>query len=1000
MVIGLLWMAGCQAAERAATPIPPTGAPTLRATEPSASPTPTESSAPTATPTPPEPTATPEAPLEDDSGGLITFYSERDGNSEIYVMHPDGSQQRRLTFNEFDDSSPDLSPDGSQIAFISDRDDPEAGRCFPDCRYQLYVIDVEEALRSAGTEGSSERRLVETEFRTLHPDWHPDGSKLSFDTESNLQADIYVVNADGSGLQRLIEDGFWADWSPDGSQIAFASGRDGNVELYVADADGTNQRRLTENSYLDFFPAWSPDGRRIAFARLETKQIYVLEVEEALQSAGTGGSHEQQVTHVRNAEDPAWSPDGTQIVFQSSQDGDFEIYTLDVEAAIQGGEGSSARQVTDNRAGDFWPAWGPAATPQAGSVTFEKSAQTFAPVPTYQIGLADLDGDGDLDAVFSNGRVNDSQVWLNDGAGTFSDSGQRLGKYGHGVNVGDLDGDGDPDLLINTHQDSAPSRVYLNDGGAVFQELAGAFGVNIGFDVYLLDLDGDGDLDAVGEAASAARVYLNDGTGTFRASETTFPLTTAWGDLDGDGDVDVLVKEDGVGYAVHLNDGTGRLQPHWEMADDGAMSLGDMALGDVDDDGDLDGVITNGHFGSTSHPARIFFNDGTGRFTDSGQRLSAVRNAGASLGDLDGDGDADLVLTDFEEPCQIWLNDGRGTFRDSGFRFGDDQFYRHAHLGDLDGDGDVDIFLATFGLAQGPNEIWFNTTAQGEAAHPEGEGVYLGLEPPGLEPEVFAPGIVSLEEGKEYNITVSPDLQEIVFTRRTPRGGDDRLWTSRLEGGRLTVPVLAPFGTDGLETDACFTPDGKRLVFNSARPLPAGKAGSRVLSVWVVERTDGGWGEPRFLDSPLNDLQPVYFSFAEDGTLYFTRSSPRGIYATEPVDGQYLEADRLPDAINGVRQVAHPAVAPDESYLVVDSAYRQGGRLVGSLYVSFRQADGSWTEAVSLHAALNATEADVYAMPRITPDGEVLFFERYEAETDRSDIYWVSTAVIEAVRSP
>ena len=112
--------------------------------------------------TQPAATQTPSA-----TGSLIVFYSERDGNAEIYTMRPDGSDQRRLTTNQFEDTAPAWSPDGSQITFISDRDDPQPVACFPHCTYQLYAINAD---------GSDERRLAETEFTTHHPDWHPDGT--------------------------------------------------------------------------------------------------------------------------------------------------------------------------------------------------------------------------------------------------------------------------------------------------------------------------------------------------------------------------------------------------------------------------------------------------------------------------------------------------------------------------------------------------------------------------------------------------------------------------------------------------------------------------------------------------------------------------------------------------------------------------------------------------------------------------------------------------------
>lgn len=283
--------------------------------------------------------ASPEPPGISEEG-LIVFYSHRDGNIEIYTMLPDGSHQRRITFNEFDDDSPAWSPDGSQIAFISNRDDPDPLGCAQDCFYQLYMIKPD---------GSDEYKLITTEFSTTHPDWHPDGTKLSFDTETNLQGDIYVVNADGSGLLLLIEDGFWADWSPDGTQIVFCSNREGNVEIYVADADGSNQRRLTENRSLEYFPAWSPDGRQIAFARLEARQIFVMD---------TDGTNEQQLTYQRNAENPSWSPDGDYIAYQTSQDGNFEIYLVNVEDALRLKNNATFLRLTDNLAGDLWPAWG------------------------------------------------------------------------------------------------------------------------------------------------------------------------------------------------------------------------------------------------------------------------------------------------------------------------------------------------------------------------------------------------------------------------------------------------------------------------------------------------------------------------------------------------------------------------------------------------------------------------------------------------------------------
>jgi hypothetical protein len=305
---------------------------------------------------------------------------------------------------------------------------------------------------------------------------------------------------------------------------------------------------------------------------------------------------------------------------------------------------------------------------------------------------------------------------LNDGDGHFSDTGQELTQQGHGVGLGDLDGDGDLDLFIPCHGTGSasadkPSRVYLNDGQGVFHDSGQDLGDTSlsGNGVHLADVDGDGDLDAIVAYYERGNwVYLNDGRANFELSEITFPTDSAWGDLDADGDVDVFFKEGEVGYQAALNDGTGGFVGHWSLADASAMIYGDLGLGDVDNDGDLDAIVTNGDWRADAHPALVLLNDGAGRFTDSGQRLGAVRNASVNLGDLTGDGYLDLVFTDFEQPNQVWINDGAGRFIDSGFRFGSGEFYRQAYLADLDQDGDLDVFLATFGMGRGPNEVWFN----------------------------------------------------------------------------------------------------------------------------------------------------------------------------------------------------------------------------------------------------------------------------------------------------
>ncbi len=198
-------------------------------------------------------------------GSQIAWASERDNNLEIYTMKADGSNVRRLTQAEATDTLPDWAPDGQTLAFASERDG----------NWEIYVM---------GADGADPHNLTQNEARDSFPDWSPDGTRLLFASDRGENRDIYVMNADGSNVIRLTDDAAEDDsprWSPDGSQIIFTSARDGNEEIYLMNGDGSNQRRLTDDLPRDIRPAWSPDNRHILWHSNRTgpTQLYVMNVD-------------------------------------------------------------------------------------------------------------------------------------------------------------------------------------------------------------------------------------------------------------------------------------------------------------------------------------------------------------------------------------------------------------------------------------------------------------------------------------------------------------------------------------------------------------------------------------------------------------------------------------------------------------------------------------------------------------------------------------------------
>ena len=185
---------------------------------------------------------------ETDCCERIGFVSDREGNKDIYTINTDGSDLVRLTDHPGDDYAPAWSPDGSRIVFLSDRNGIHYSQPF------IMNADGSGASLLSAKLGSS-------------PSWSPDGKMMVVAFGRNENPDIYVINADGSGLKRLTDHpavDVLTSWSPEGTQIAFYSNRDGD-DIYVVNVDGTELTRLTHHPATDISPIWSPDSSRIVF---------------------------------------------------------------------------------------------------------------------------------------------------------------------------------------------------------------------------------------------------------------------------------------------------------------------------------------------------------------------------------------------------------------------------------------------------------------------------------------------------------------------------------------------------------------------------------------------------------------------------------------------------------------------------------------------------------------------------------------------------------------
>lgn len=253
--------------------------------------------------------------------GKLAFVASVNGQSDVYVIDASG-RVRNLTRDAATDYDVSWSPDGKRIAFSSDREGS------PD----VFV---------ANADGSGVRRLTDLPTIEHTPSWSPDGTKITFGlaTADESTFAIYVLDVDGGEAKKLTEKKSCyvgdPDWSPDGAHIALdvdcAGG--GQIDIYVINADGTGVRQLTDASGDDGTAAWSPDGNRIAFHSDRGQAIYTMKPD---------GSDERKVSPNLPFEDARldWAPEGNRLVYVSESGGDIYVLTL-------GREGSKPALVTN-----------------------------------------------------------------------------------------------------------------------------------------------------------------------------------------------------------------------------------------------------------------------------------------------------------------------------------------------------------------------------------------------------------------------------------------------------------------------------------------------------------------------------------------------------------------------------------------------------------------------------------------------------------------------------
>jgi hypothetical protein len=280
------------------------------------------------------------------------------------------------------------------------------------------------------------------------------------------------------------------------------------------------------------------------------------------------------------------------------------------------------------------------------------------------------------------------------------------------------------------------------------------------------------------------------------------------------------------------------------------------------------------------------------------------------------------------------------------------------------------------------------------------KGPYFGQPSPGTKSEPFALSVLAARSDHYIgSVTFSPDGDEAYWPVVDRKDGGQR-WIagSRIKNGLWTAPQTAPFSVKGLDDAPSLSPDGKRLVFISGRPIKGGGKPGRA-TIWNMEREGEGWSDPVPLPDAVNSPFWIHqqLSLDRENNLYFGAEGPDGygsldIYVSMYAEGKYQKPENLGPVINSPEGDYAPFISPDGSYLIFTRNINQGWTLL----LAFRSGGRTWTRPIDLKEHIDGIQGLELSCPFVTRDGKHLIF--FGEKGSAISPFWIDGGLIEKLR--